>query len=68
MTHTYLIDSENRRQEIGGLAFPAMAQHGLSFVSGTTWNVGRQEFGVLPEIYGLWGIYVDTPMLRPVAD
>ncbi|EGV16745.1 phosphate ABC transporter permease subunit PstC [Thiocapsa marina] len=106
--------------EIGGLALPAMAQHGLSFVSGTTWNVGTQEFGVLPEIwgtlyssflalilggtfgvaiaifltqdfiharlaavfrtivellaaipsvvYGLWGIYVVIPMLRPVAE
>jgi phosphate transport system permease protein len=106
--------------EIGGLAFPAMAQHGFGFVSGTTWNVGTQEFGVLPEIwgtlyssflalilggvfgvaiaifltqdfiharlaavfrtivellaaipsvvYGLWGIYVVIPMLRPVAE
>jgi phosphate transport system permease protein len=106
--------------EIGGLALPAMAQHGLSFVSGTTWNVGTQEFGVLPEIwgtlyssflalilggtfgiaiaifltqdfiharlaavfrtivellaaipsvvYGLWGIYVVIPMLRPIAE
>lgn len=106
--------------EIGGLALPAIAQHGLSFVSGTTWNVGTQEFGVLPEIwgtlyssflalilggtfgvgiaifltqdfiharlaavfrtivellaaipsvvYGLWGIYVVIPMLRPVAE
>jgi phosphate transport system permease protein len=106
--------------EIGGLALPAMAQHGLSFVSGTTWNVGTQEFGVLPEIwgtlyssflalilggtfgvaiaifltqdfiharlaavfrtivellaaipsvvYGLWGIYVVIPMLRPAAE
>jgi phosphate transport system permease protein len=106
--------------EIGGLALPAVAQHGLSFVSGTTWNVGTQEFGVLPEIwgtlyssflalilggtfgvaiaifltqdfiharlaavfrtivellaaipsvvYGLWGIYVVIPMLRPVAE
>ncbi|MBK1646183.1 phosphate ABC transporter permease subunit PstC [Thiocapsa imhoffii] len=106
--------------EIGGLALPAMAQHGLGFVSGTTWNVGSQEFGVLPEIwgtlyssflalilggtfgvgiaifltqdfiharlaavfrtivellaaipsvvYGLWGIYVVIPMLRPVAE
>jgi phosphate transport system permease protein len=106
--------------EIGGLALPAMAQHGLGFVSGTTWNVGTQEFGVLPEIwgtlyssflalilggtfgvaiaifltqdfiharlaavfrtivellaaipsvvYGLWGIYVVIPMLRPVAE
>ncbi|TVQ92873.1 MAG: phosphate ABC transporter permease subunit PstC [Chromatiaceae bacterium] len=105
--------------EIGGLALPAMAQHGLGFVSGSTWNPGTQEFGVLPEIwgtlyssllalllggvfgvtiaiflsqdfiearlavvfrtivellaaipsvvYGLWGIFVVIPLLRPVA-
>lgn len=106
--------------EIGGQALPAIGQHGLGFVSGTTWDVGREEFGVLPEIwgtlysallalilgglfgvsiaifltqdfiggrlaavfrtivellaaipsvvYGLWGIYVLIPLLRPVAD
>ena len=106
--------------EIGGLALPAINQHGLGFISGTTWNVSRQEFGVLPEIwgtlyssflalilggvfgvgiaifltqdfiharlavvfrtivellaaipsvvYGLWGIYVVIPLLRPGAE
>ena len=106
--------------EIGGLAVPAMAQHGLGFVSGTSWNVSQEEFGVLPEIwgtlyssllalvlggvfgvaiaifltqdfiharlaavfrtivellaaipsvvYGLWGIYVVIPLLRPGAE
>jgi phosphate transport system permease protein len=106
--------------EIGGLALPAMLDHGVGFISGTTWNVGTQEFGVLPEIwgtlyssflalllgglfgvsiaifltqdfiharlaaifrtivellaaipsvvYGLWGIYVVIPLLRPVAE
>lgn len=106
--------------EIGGLALPAMGEHGLGFLGGTTWDVNKQEFGVLPEIwgtlyssllalimggllgiaiaifltqdfihssmavifrtmvellaaipsvvYGLWGIYVLIPMLRPIAD
>jgi phosphate transport system permease protein len=106
--------------EIGGQALPAMHQHGLAFVGGTTWDVSREEFGVLPEIwgtlyssllalilggifgiaiaifltqdfinfriaavfrtivellaaipsvvYGLWGIYVLIPLLRPAAD
>ncbi len=106
--------------EIGGQALPAMGQHGLGFVTGTTWDGGREEFGVLPEIwgtlyssllalifggvfgvtiaifltqdfigarlaavfrtivellaaipsvvYGLWGIYVLIPLLRPVAE
>jgi phosphate transport system permease protein len=106
--------------EIGALALPAMAQHGLGFISGTTWDVSRETFGVLPEIwgtlyssllalllggifgvaiaifltqdfihfrlaavfrtivellaaipsvvYGLWGIYVLIPLLRPAAE
>ena len=106
--------------EVGGLALPAMAEHGLGFVSGTTWDATREEFGVLPEIwgtlyssllalilggvfgvgvaifltqdfinarlavvfrtivellaaipsvvYGLWGIYVLIPLLRPAAE
>ena len=106
--------------EIGAQAMPAMAQHGLGFVTGTTWDVSREEFGVLPEIwgtlyssllalilggifgiaiaifltqdfinfrvaavfrtivellaaipsvvYGLWGIYVLIPLLRPASE
>jgi phosphate transport system permease protein len=106
--------------EIGGQAAPAMLQHGLGFVAGTTWDAGREEFGVLPEIwgtlyssllalilggvfgiaiaifltqdfinfraaavfrtvvellaaipsvvYGLWGIYVLIPLLRPASE
>jgi phosphate transport system permease protein len=106
--------------EIGSLAMPAMAQHGLGFVVGTTWDVSNEEFGVLPEIwgtlyssllalilggvlgitiaifltqdfinfrlavvfrtivellaaipsvvYGLWGIYVLIPLLRPASE
>lgn len=105
---------------IGGLAAPAMAQHGLGFITGTTWDVSRETFGVLPEIwgtlyssllaliiggvfgimiaifltqdfihsrmaavfrtivellaaipsvvYGLWGIYVLIPLLRPASE
>lgn len=105
--------------ELGALALPAMSEYGFGFIGGTTWDGGRQEFGVLPEIwgtlyssilalilggvvgvfiaifltqdfisarlagvfrmivellaaipsvvYGLWGIYVLIPMLRPAA-
>lgn len=106
--------------EIGGAAWPAIRQYGLDFLTGTTWNVQTQEFGILPEIwgtlyssllalllggglgvaialfltqdflparlavvfrtliemlaaipsvvFGLWGIYVLIPLLRPVAN
>ena len=100
-------------------AKPAILKHGLSFLTSTTWDLQKEEFGVLPEIwgtlyssilalmiggffgvsiaifltqnflppklewvfknivellaaipsvvYGLWGIFVVIPMLRPVA-
>ena len=106
--------------EIGGKAFPAMQEYGLSFLTSTTWDVNNNEFGILPEIwgtlyssflalivggffgisiaifltqdflpaklelilkniiellaaipsvvYGLWGIFVLIPLIRPVAD
>jgi len=106
--------------EIGGKAMPAMREQGLGFLTGTTWDVGREQLGVLPEIwgtlyssllaliiggvfgiaiaifltqdflgpriaavfrtiiellaaipsvvYGLWGIYVLIPLLRPLSD
>jgi len=106
--------------QIGGQAMPAMTEHGLGFVTGTTWDVNRGQFGVLPEIwgtlyssllalilggifgiaiaifltqdfihprlaavfrtivellaaipsvvYGLWGIYVLIPLLRPASE
>jgi phosphate transport system permease protein len=38
--------------EIGHQALPAMADHGLGFITGTNWNVNKGEFGVLPEIWG----------------
>jgi phosphate transport system permease protein len=106
--------------EVAGKATPAIREHGLNFVTGTTWNLQSGEFGVLPEIwgtlyssilalliggffgiaiaifltqdflppklewafknivellaaipsvvYGLWGIFVVIPALRPVAN
>jgi len=33
-------------------AGPAMQAHGVGFITGTTWNVNTQQFGVLPEIWG----------------
>ncbi|MTI16299.1 phosphate ABC transporter permease subunit PstC [Rhodobacteraceae bacterium RKSG542] len=105
--------------EIGSAAVPAMKDNGLGFFVSTTWDVARNEFGILAEIwgtlyssllalllggffgvsiaifftqgylnhrvaqvfrsiiqllaaipsvvYGLWGIYVVIPALRPVA-
>jgi phosphate transport system permease protein len=105
--------------KLGGQALPAFKEQGFGFITGTTWDVSRTEFGVLPEIwgtlyssllalllggifgvaiaifltqefinfrvaavfrtivellaaipsvvYGLWGIYVLIPLLRPVA-
>lgn len=106
--------------KIGVQAVPAIQQHGVGFIFGTTWDVSRDTFGVLPEIwgtlyssflaliiggtfgvaiaifltqefisprlaavfrtivemlaaipsvvYGLWGIYVVIPMLRPISE
>ena len=106
--------------EIGGKAVPAIQEFGLSFITGTTWDANKGEFGVLPEIwgtlyssllalaiagffgvsiaifltqdflpaylevvfknivellaaipsvvYGLWGIYVVIPAIRPAAN
>jgi phosphate transport system permease protein len=105
--------------EIGYKATPAMQEYGVSFLTSTTWDPVKEEYGVLPEIcgtlytsvialiiggffgvsiavfltqdflpprletvfknivellaaipsvvYGLWGIFVVIPMLRPVA-
>jgi phosphate transport system permease protein len=106
--------------EVGGNAAPAIQKYGLSFITSTTWNVNKGQFGVLPEIwgtlyssvlalllggffgvsiaifltqdflppkievifknivellaaipsvvYGLWGIFVLIPAIRPVTD
>jgi phosphate transport system permease protein len=105
--------------EIGGKALVGVRDYGLGFVTSTTWDVGRQQFGILPHIwgtlyssalalliggffgvsmaifltqdflppqlallfrtvvellaaipsvvYGLWGLFVVVPALRPVA-
>ncbi|MCP5363695.1 MAG: phosphate ABC transporter permease subunit PstC [Hyphomicrobiales bacterium] len=105
--------------EIGGQAMPAIIDYGLDFLVSSTWDVSREQFGILPEIwgtlyssllalaiggffgitvaifltqgflpvriavvfrtivemlaaipsvvYGLWGIYVVIPAIRPVA-
>ena len=106
--------------EIGGQAAPAIQEYGLSFLFSSSWNPSKEQFGILPEIwgtlyssilalmiggffgvtvalfltqgflphrlaavfrtivemlaaipsvvYGLWGIYVVIPALRPVAN
>ncbi len=106
--------------EVGKKAVPAMHDYGFGFWTGTTWDVNKGVFGVLPEIwgtlyssllalllgglfgvsiaifltqdfihhrmamvfrttvellaaipsvvYGLWGIYVLIPMIRPGAE
>ncbi len=106
--------------ELGGKAWPAIRDYGFGFITGTTWDINRAQFGVLPEIwgtlyssllalllgglfgiaiaifltqgfiharlaavfrtivemlaaipsvvFGLWGIYVLIPLIRPWAD
>jgi phosphate transport system permease protein len=105
--------------EIGGKATAGVRDYGVSFLTSTTWDVGRQQFGILPHIwgtlyssflalviggffgvvmaifltqdflppqlalvfrtvvellaaipsvvYGLWGLFVVVPALRPIA-
>jgi phosphate transport system permease protein len=105
--------------EIGGKAAVGIRDYGLGFLTSTTWDVGRQQFGILPHIwgtlysallalliggffgvsmaifltqdflppqlavlfrtivellaaipsvvYGLWGLFVVVPALRPIA-
>jgi phosphate transport system permease protein len=38
--------------EIGVQAFPAIRANGLSFLYGSTWNVQKTTFGILPAIWG----------------
>lgn len=33
-------------------AFPAVQEYGLSFITTTTWDANRDQFGILPEIWG----------------
>lgn len=38
--------------EIAGQALPAIGKYGLGFLYGTSWDVQRESFGILP---GIWG-------------
>jgi phosphate transport system permease protein len=105
---------------IGAKAWLGIREHGLGFLTSSTWDVGRQQFGILPHIwgtlyssllalaiggffgvvmaifltqdflpprmaqvfrvivellaaipsvvYGLWGLFVVIPTMRPVSD
>jgi phosphate transport system permease protein len=33
-------------------AMPAVRQHGVGFLTGTTWDPNKEKFGILPEIWG----------------
>jgi phosphate transport system permease protein len=37
---------------IGGKAWLAVREYGVGFLTSTTWDVGKQQFGVLPQIWG----------------
>ena len=38
--------------QVGGQAAPAIQKYGLDFLTSTTWDVNKGQFGVLPEIWG----------------
>ena len=38
--------------EIGGSALPAIREHGLSFLTGTTWDANKGEYAIRPHIWG----------------
>ena len=38
--------------EIGRQAVPAISHSGLGFLTNTTWDVQKSEFGILPQIWG----------------
>jgi len=38
--------------EIGGKGSAGVRDYGLGFITSTTWDVGRQQFGILPHIWG----------------
>jgi phosphate transport system permease protein len=38
--------------EIGGQSVPAMEKYGFGFLTGQTWDPNREEYGILPEIWG----------------
>ncbi|MCI0682959.1 MAG: phosphate ABC transporter permease subunit PstC [Gemmataceae bacterium] len=58
--------------EIFRLGWPAMQERGLAFVVGTVWDPNRNEFGILPEIWGtlyssLLGILIGSVLGVAVA-
>jgi phosphate transport system permease protein len=38
--------------QIGEKAAPAMAKYGVSFLTSTSWNANKADFGILPQIWG----------------
>src|SRR5262245_12968986 len=38
--------------QIGAKAWPAIREYGTTFLTSTTWDVGRGRFGILPAIWG----------------
>jgi phosphate transport system permease protein len=38
--------------QIGKAAHPAVQKYGASFLTGTTWDSGKEDFGIGPEIWG----------------
>jgi phosphate transport system permease protein len=38
--------------EIGGSALPAIKQHGIGFITGTTWDANQGQYAILPHIWG----------------
>jgi len=38
--------------EIGGKATAGIRDYGIGFLTSNTWDVGRQQFGILPHIWG----------------
>ena len=37
---------------VGWQASPAIQEYGLKFITGTDWDAGKGQFGILPEIWG----------------
>jgi phosphate transport system permease protein len=38
--------------QIAAAASPAVQRYGLGFLTGTTWDAGKDQFGILPQIWG----------------
>src|SRR5262249_29460383 len=38
--------------QISFAASPAMRDHGLSFITGSVWDAGKNTYGILPAIWG----------------